>query len=635
MALPNTNITPGSPPLLWSNIDAAFSQINENFDSIAAALGVAGLIPIDFETLDTDVSPTASYLYSLGSSTNRWQSVYTEEWSSVGTSTFNGVWIGTAQIKGISGTVDLPAGSTVNGNLIIDPDKTFFKSAQVDGGDRVEANEFSDTLNFLSGSGITMSVGSPGESITITNDGVITINGIDGITATTLAGITTISNAGVRSLSNIGALPAGRTVGAGIYIDAATGPGIKITNTGIIGFDNSGFGTNVSVDAATGLATVNLSTGVVTTAAFRTIVITGTPGQVNVEADLPSDTLTLNAGNNIIITTDPFSDTINVAVDTNLDIRGSVFANDSSIIVDSVERKFYGDLTGNVRGNLIGSVFADDSTQLVDGNSATIYGNIEATTLRTADTRIVLGFLAGSIGGSGAAITIGPAAGVTNQGTGAMAIGPYAGETNQGTSAMAIGPFAGNTGQGLTTLAVGAYAGQTNQGNVAVAIGAFAGNNSQGTNAIAIGPYSGGTNQGANSIAIGLYAGSLNQSANSIVLNASGVALNGSAAGLYIDPIRSTTSSARPIVYDTATKELFYTSTLEFINSTISTTDSSGLTIDVQTTFNSDVVVENDLTVNNQVLVQGQKVILLNDFKALVAASSNFADFQARIAALA
>lgn len=632
----NPNITPGSPPLLWSNINEAFEKINENFDILVATIGAgSGLIPLDFNTLDTNVSPTVSDTYSLGSSTNKWRSVYTEEWSSIGVGTLNGVWIGTAQIKGISGTVDLPAGSTVNGNLIIDPDKTFFKSAQVDGGDRVEANEFSDTLNFLSGNGIAMSVGSPGESITISNDGIIFIDGIDGISATTVAGTTTISNAGVRSLSNVGALPLGRTVGAGIYIDAATGAGIKITNTGILGFDNSGFGTNVSVDVATGLATVNLSTGVVATASFRTIAVTGTDGQVSVDADGPIDTLTLNAGAGIEITTNPASDTISFAVSGTLDIKGSVFAQDSGIIVDSIDRKFYGDLTGNVRGNLIGSVFADDSTQLVDGNSATIYGNIEATTLRTADTRIVLGYLAGSIGGSGAAITIGPAAGVTNQGTGAMAIGPYAGETNQGTSAMAIGPFAGNTGQGLTTLAVGAYAGQTNQGNVAVAIGAFAGNNSQGTNAIAIGPYSGGSNQGANSIAIGSYAGSLNQSANSIVLNASGVALNGSAAGLYIDPIRSTISSARPIVYDTATKELFYTSTLEFINSTISTTDSSGLTIDVQTTFNSDVVVENDLTVNNQVLVRGQKVILLNDFKALVAASTDFANFKARIAALA
>jgi hypothetical protein len=53
------------------------------------------------------------------------------------------------------------------------------------------------------------------------------------------------------------------------------------------------------------------------------------------------------------------------------------------------------------------------------------------------------------------------------------------------------------------------------------------------------------------------------------------------------------------VVYDSSTKELFYTSTLEFINSTISTTDSSSITVDVLTTFNSDVVVENELIVSN------------------------------------
>ena len=137
----NPNITPGNPPLLWSNIDEAFSKINENFDILVATIGAgSGLIPLDFNTLDTNVSPTVGDTYSLGSSTNKWRSVYTEEWSNIGISTFNGVWLGTAQIKGILGTVDLPAGSTVNGNLIIDPDKTFFKSAQVDGGDRVEVS---------------------------------------------------------------------------------------------------------------------------------------------------------------------------------------------------------------------------------------------------------------------------------------------------------------------------------------------------------------------------------------------------------------------------------------------------------------------------------------------------------------
>jgi hypothetical protein len=44
---------------------------------------------------------------------------------------------------------------------------------------------------------------------------------------------------------------------------------------------------------------------------------------------------------------------------------------------------------------------------------------------------------------------------------------------------------------------------------------------------------------------------------------------------------------------------------------------------------------ESDVVVENEVFVRGSKIILLNDFKSVVAASTSFADFQTRIAALA
>lgn len=34
MAL-NTNITPGIPPLLWSSVDTAFDQVNQNFQELS------------------------------------------------------------------------------------------------------------------------------------------------------------------------------------------------------------------------------------------------------------------------------------------------------------------------------------------------------------------------------------------------------------------------------------------------------------------------------------------------------------------------------------------------------------------------------------------------------------------------
>jgi hypothetical protein len=84
---------------------------------------------------------------------------------------------------------------------------------------------------------------------------------------------------------------------------------------------------------------------------------------------------------------------------------------------------------------------------------------------------------------------------------------------------------------------------------------------------------------------------------------------------------------------DISTKEVFY-SNIELQGNTISTADSSGLTVDVQTTFNTDVTFENDISVAEILTLKGSRVINLAELKSVVAASSSFADFQTRIAAL-
>ena len=70
----NTNITPGRPPVLWSDVNEAFTKVNENFDILVATIGNgSGLTPIDFTSLDTDVTPTTDNLRSLGDITHRWK----------------------------------------------------------------------------------------------------------------------------------------------------------------------------------------------------------------------------------------------------------------------------------------------------------------------------------------------------------------------------------------------------------------------------------------------------------------------------------------------------------------------------------------------------------------------------------
>lgn len=599
----NNNITPGAPPLLWSNVYEAFTKINENFDILVATVGTgSGLSPINFETLDTSVSPATDYQYNLGSNTHRWKSLYVGEYTDA--LQLNGVWLGTAQIKGVGTTVNLPENSTVGGdpltgigaNLIIDPNKTFFKTIEVDNNLSVVATTFGDTVNFLSGSGISLSVNSASDSIEIDNTGILTVAAGSGIAVSTVSGTATVTNDGVRSLQSTTALPSGRTTGAGINISGSTGDDIRITNTGVISVSN-GVGITVSTDAATGVVTITNAAPAGNT--FSQVEVNGDSAN-RLVADGTSDVLNITSGLGITLSKVVASDTLTITVNPVFDLKGSVFGDDSSILVDAV-------------GNYI-------------------YGNVSATTLRTAETKIVLGLDAGGAGIN--AIAIGEMAGQYTQGNRALAVGFQAGLVNQGVRGIAIGQAAANGNQGANGIAIGETAAAGNQGINAIAIGQNAAITYQGDSAIAIGAFSAGDNQGANAIAIGRYATGNNQTASSIVLNATGSAITASAAGLYMDPIRSTTSSARPVVYNTTTKELFYTSTLEFINSTISTTDSSGLTIDVQTTFNTDVTVENDLNVTQRLRVQGSRVINLTELKSITAASTSFSDFQARIAAL-
>jgi len=545
----NSNITPGRAPVLWSEVNDAFVKVNENFDILVATIGDgSGLTPIDFTSLDTSVKPTTDNLYELGDITHKWRAVFTGEHTVV--DTLNGLWAGNAQIKGVGYTVNLPANSTVGGDpitgvgadLIIDPDKTFFKEIQINNDLSVVATTFGDTVNFLSGSGVGLAVSSGADSITFSNTGILSVAAGSGITAATVSGVATITNAGVRSLQSTTALPSGRTTGAGININGTTGDNLRVTNTGVISITAS-VGITVSTDAATGDVTITNSAPAVN--AFTQVLVNGL---TTLAADAPSDILNITSvDGTITLTPTVGTDTLNIAVNPVFDLKGSIFGDDSTKIVDAVENK--------------------------------VYGGIFATTLRTSEAKIALGENAGQ----------------TNQGNYSVAIGVDAGSTTQGTIAVAIGAVAGNTSQGASAVAVGNGAGSTGQGVSAVAIGTNAGYTGQGTNAVAIG--SG--------------AGSANQAANTIILNASGSAVYGVSAqtdSFYVAPIR-TTANGTPLMYNSTTKEITYSNVLEFVGSTISTSDSSGLTVDVQTTFNTNVTFDSDISVNGQVTIGGDLII--------------------------
>lgn len=365
----NNNITPGAPPLLWSDVYDAFTKVNENFDILVATIGDgSGLTPISFESLDSGLKPTTDNLYDIGDITHKWRGIYAGEYTVV--DPLNGLWAGNAQIKGIGFTVNLPANSTIGGDpitgigtsLIIDPDKTFFKEIQVDNSLSVVATSFGDTVNLLSGSGISLTVNSGADSIEIDNTGVLTVSPGSGILVSTVSGVATVTNDGVRTLQSTTSLPSGRTAGAGINISATKGDNVRVTNTGVISI-SQGVGITVSTDTATGDVTITNSAPAVN--AFTQIEVDG--DTVNrLAADAVSDVLNINGGAGITLTKNVSTDTLTITVNPVFDLKGSVFGDDSTKIVDAVENKvyaqFFGNLTGNVTGNADTATTASKAT---------------------------------------------------------------------------------------------------------------------------------------------------------------------------------------------------------------------------------------------------------------------------------
>lgn len=367
MALPNTNIDVGEPPLLWSTMQDAFNKINDNFLALDLATGGSGGA-VDLSTLNTNVSPETTAQYSLGSFTNKWKNVYTAEWNEALGSELNGLWAGSAQIKGKGFIIDLPAGSTVDDNLIIDPDKTFFKEVSVDNDTSVVAATFADTLNLNAGTAMQLVVSSASDSITFNNTGVTQLNGTPGqIGVSGTTGDITLTNLGVLSLTSTTALPSGRTTGTGINIDAATGSGIKVTNTGVIAIEAGSAALTISTDAATGIVTITNAAPAGN--AFRYVYVDGDLASP-LEANSVNGALNLLSGAGITLTKVVGSDTVTVSVNPRFDLKGSIFGDDSSKLVDAVEGKFYGQLFGNVTGNVTGN--ADSATLANTATSVTL-----------------------------------------------------------------------------------------------------------------------------------------------------------------------------------------------------------------------------------------------------------------------
>lgn len=385
----NSNIIPGRAPVLWSEVNDAFIKVNENFDILVATIGNgSGLTPVNFTSLDTSVKPTTDNLYELGDITHKWRAVFTGEHTVL--DPLNGLWAGNAQIKGVGYTMNLPANSTVGGDpvtgvgadLIIDPDKTFFKEIQINNDLSVVATTFGDTVNFLSGSGVGLAVSSGADSITFSNTGILSVSPGSGISSATVSGVATITNAGVRSLQSTVALPSGRTTGAGININGSTGDNLRVTNTGVISITAS-VGITVSTDAATGDVTITNSAPAGNT--FAQIEVNGDSGN-RLVADAASDVLNITSDVTITLTKTVGTDTLNIAVNPVFDLRGSVFGDDSTVMVNAIDRVVTA--AGGFIGNLTGTASTATTVTLVATNTTAAAHYITFVDTATGDENI-------------------------------------------------------------------------------------------------------------------------------------------------------------------------------------------------------------------------------------------------------
>jgi hypothetical protein len=599
------NITPGSAPILWSSVSDAFDKINANFTELYLTISGGSSGAVDLENLAGNLSPNTSGAFFLGSSDNRWKALYL---------TTDGIDIGGAVVFSPDGAaVNLPAGSTVGGELIKNPAEASFKNIAVSGQTTVSADNYTDTVTFA-GTDINITTNATTDTVTFVNNGVTQLNGTAneiGVSGTGKGNVT-LTNLGVTQL-------VGTAGQIGISGTLTGGRGqVTLTNLGVTSI---AAGTGISISPVGGTGAVTITNDLPDTFGFRTIAVTG---QSSVVAEVREDTLTLTAGTNIFITTVPGTDTITISSTTSFDLKGSVFGDDSSILVDAVSNYIYGNVSATTLRTVESQIALGSDAGKTSQSTYSIAIGQEAGKTTQGTLAVAVGYLAGSatqgqwataIGyqagtttqGQGA-VAIGFEAGKTSQGTYGVAIGHIAGEISQGSQSIAIGPTAGYNTQGSNSIAMGYTAGQTTQGAGSIALGYTAAQITQGTSAVAIGWSAGQTNQGAYSIAIGYRAGFTNQNASSIVLNASGVAVEAAAAGFFVNPIRSS-GNGRPLMYDTATSELFSSSVLEFIGSTVSTSDSSAIQFDSPVIFQTSITVDGNITLKDNLILEKRLAI--------------------------
>lgn len=278
-------INPGSAPIVWSTVDEAFGIINQNFTELLATIGTYGVTPVNFANLSTNVSPSVTEFYDLGSPTKRWKDLYLSGSS---------LHIGNAVVTATGTSLNLPAGSTIGGNIL---DSEYFREIAVAGQSNIVAEAGgSDILTVAAGnSGITITTNDSTDTLTITNSGVLDVVAGTGMTVTGTS-TKTVNNDGVLEL----------TAADGISI-TGTKSNYTIANSGVLQVTTFG-GSGITINnPSPGVFEIVNASPNINQDTFKFFAVSG---QNTVGAETASDTVTLVNGNGIDITTNDLTDSI-------------------------------------------------------------------------------------------------------------------------------------------------------------------------------------------------------------------------------------------------------------------------------------------------------------------------------------
>jgi len=269
-------ISSNSPPIIWSTVDQAFNDINDNFNEIYAAIGGTG---VEFTDLGTDLIPRYTEQYDLGSAAKRWKDLYLSGSS---------LYLGNAVITASGTALNLPAGSTIGGSVL---DNEYFREIAVSGQSNIVADAGgNDVLTITSGNaGITLTTNATTDTLTITNSGVVDITA--GNAGISILGTTTksITNAGVIDVS----------AGAGITI-TGTKTNYSIAVSGVISVvTDPGSGITLDTSVANTVRVTNSAPNIVQNT-FRYVTVSGDP--TIIDSGTGSATLVFGTGSGISLT---------------------------------------------------------------------------------------------------------------------------------------------------------------------------------------------------------------------------------------------------------------------------------------------------------------------------------------------